>query len=102
MNDFFGVAALAKDLRAFVRMFFRGVMFGVGPTLVIEIVEEAGEAPGVFVATELLGVGANAGFDGQGVLSRLSLCVYSQRRFQASSRFGIFSSGIILMQLRVV
>ena len=64
MNDFFGVAALAENLRAFVGVLFRWVMFGIGPALVVEIVEQAGQAPGVLVAAELSGVGANAGFDG--------------------------------------
>jgi hypothetical protein len=33
-------------------------------------VKQAGKAPSVFVATELSGVGANAGFDGEGMFSQ--------------------------------
>ena len=102
VNDFFGVAALAENLRAFVGVLFRRVMFGIEPAFVVEIVKQSRQAPSAFVTAELLGVSPNAGFDGKACFRRLSLWVYSQRRFQASSRFGIFSSGIILMQLRVV
>jgi len=37
----------------------------IGPALVIEIVEQGGEAPGFFVGTGFAGVGADAGFDGK-------------------------------------
>src|SRR6202041_3051731 len=80
VNDLFGVATLAEDRRAFVGVLFRRVMFGVGPALVIEIVEETGKAPSVFVATELSGVGANAGFDGEGMFSQaFALGVFAEQ-----------------------
>jgi hypothetical protein len=63
VNDFLGIAALAENLRALVGVLLCCVMLGIGPALVVEIVEQAGQAPGVLVASELLGVGANAGLD---------------------------------------
>lgn len=50
VNDFFGVSALAENLRAFKGVLFRRVMFRVGPAFVVEIVKQAGQAPGVFIA----------------------------------------------------
>ncbi len=44
-------------------------MLGVGPALVIEVVEERGEAPGIFISALLPGVGPHASFDGQHVFS---------------------------------
>jgi len=80
VNDFFGVAALAENLRAFVGVLFRRVMFGIGPAFVVEIVKQARQAPGAFVATELLGVSANAGFNGQGMFSQaFALCVFAEQ-----------------------
>ncbi len=50
-------------------------MFGVGGVgvvrvaLVVEIVEQGGEAPELFVVAEFAGVGANAGFHGEHVFA---------------------------------
>ena len=80
VNDFLGVTALTENLRAFVGMLFRRVMLGVWPALIIEIVKQAGEAPGVFVAAELSSVGANAGFDGESMFAKaLALCVFAEK-----------------------
>ena len=68
-GDFLGVPALSEDFGAFGRMLAVGGVVGVGPALVIEVVEERGEAPGVFVGAVLTGIGANAGFDGEHVLA---------------------------------
>src|SRR5208282_2246651 len=50
-------------------MFLGGMVFRIGPALVVEIMEEAGEGPKTFVAAKLQGVGADAGFDRQGVFA---------------------------------
>jgi len=101
---FFGIAALAENLRTFVRMFFCGLMLRVGPALIVEIVEKTGEAPAVFVAAELAGVGANAGFDGQGMFSEaFALCVFAEeipgvvsiRHFFLGNHINATASGVV-------
>src|SRR4029077_4310748 len=80
VNDFLGVTALTENLRAFVGMLFRRVMLGIWPALVIKIVKQAGEAPGVFVAAELSGIGANAGFDGESMFEKaFALRVFAEK-----------------------
>ena len=80
VNDLLGVAALAENLRAFVGMLLRRVVIGVRPALVIKIVEQGGEAPGIFVAAEFSRVGADAGFDCEGVFAQaFSLRVFAEK-----------------------
>ncbi len=46
-----------------------GGVVGVGPALIVEVVEERGQAPGVFVGSILAGVSADTRFDGEHVLA---------------------------------
>ena len=52
-------------------MAFGGVMLLIGPALVIEIVQERGEAPEIFIGGGFAGVGAHAGFYGESVLAQI-------------------------------
>ncbi len=78
-DDFLGVALLAKDFGAFGGVLFvRSVRF-VGPALVVEVVEQSGDAPEFLVRAVLAGIGADAGFHGQHVLAEaLGLRVFAQ------------------------
>ena len=67
MNDLFRIAALAQDGGTLARMFFRRMVFDVGPALVIEIVQQSCKSPCFFIRGIPVGVGAHAGFDGQRV-----------------------------------
>src|SRR5438477_6780930 len=69
-NDFFRVAAFAEDFCAFGGMFAVGGVIGVGPALVIEIVQQGGDAPEFFVGTGFAGIGPDAGLDRQHVLAQ--------------------------------
>jgi hypothetical protein len=69
-DDFVGVAALAEDFRAFRGMLPVGRVIVIGPTLVIEIVKECGEAPELFVGALFAGVGADTGLHGKHVLAK--------------------------------
>jgi hypothetical protein len=55
-------------------------MLGVGPALVVEIVKEASEGPGVLVAAKLACVGAYARFDGERVFAKaFALRVFAEK-----------------------
>ena len=56
----------------------------VGIALVVEIVQQAGQAPQLDVAVEPRRVGPHRGLDGQHVPRKESDSVHSQRRVQAS------------------
>jgi hypothetical protein len=68
-NDFVGVAVLAQNFRAFRWMPRIGNVFVVGPALVVEIVEQGGDAPKLFIGALFACIGADAGFDRQHVLA---------------------------------
>jgi hypothetical protein len=68
-DDFFGVAVFAEDLGAFGGVLAVGGVVGVGPALVVEVMENGGEAPGIFVGAVFAGIGAHAGFDGEHVFA---------------------------------
>jgi hypothetical protein len=70
VNHFFRVSAFAENFRAFVGMFLRGMMGGVGPAFVVEIVEQACEGPEIFVSAEFSRVRAGAGFQGESVFTQ--------------------------------
>jgi hypothetical protein len=78
-DDFFGVTLLAKNLGACGGVLLvRGVGL-VGPALVVEIVEQSGDTPELFIGAMLAGVGADAGFHRQHVLAEtLRLRVFAQ------------------------
>jgi hypothetical protein len=79
-DEFFVVAVLAKYFGAFGGMLTVGCVVVVGPALVIEVVEESGEAPVVFVRTIFAGVGPDAGFDGKHVFAEaFRLGVFAQK-----------------------
>jgi len=63
--DFVGVAAFFQDFVAFVGMFFRGGIF-----LVIEIMDQSDDSPKILILAKLFGVGAHAGFDGEGMFAQ--------------------------------
>jgi hypothetical protein len=68
-------------------LFVRRVCF-VRPAFIIEVVEQRGDAPDLFIGAVLAGVGADAGFHGQHVLAEaLGLRVFAQELP------GIFSRG---------
>jgi hypothetical protein len=46
-----------------------GGVFLVGPTFVIEVMEQGGKGPGFFVSAGLAGVGAYAGLDREHVFA---------------------------------
>ena len=58
VDYFLGIARGAQDGRALQRM-----IGGIGPALVIEIVQEADDAPGFFIGAMFFGVGAHGDFD---------------------------------------
>src|SRR5271156_4910260 len=61
-------------------MLFGGVMRGVGPSLVIEIVQQSSDSPQVFVGAGLLRIGTHTSLYGQGVLTQaFSLGVFAQQ-----------------------
>src|SRR5579871_2792152 len=68
-NDFLGVSLFAQDFGAFGRVSAVGGVFMIGPAFVIEIVEESGEAPCVFIGAILSGIRADAGFNSQHVFA---------------------------------
>jgi hypothetical protein len=79
-DDFFGVAAFAEDFRALRGMFLVRSVRVVGLALVVEIVQQRGEAPKLFVRAGLSCVSANAGFHREHVLAQtLRLCVFAQQ-----------------------
>ena len=97
-DDFFRVAALAEDQGAGEGMLGSRVMIGVGPAFVIEIVEQSGEGPGIFIAAKFPGVGADAGFDGQGMLAEtFALCVFAKQGPGIIAVRHLFSSGLAAM-----
>ena len=63
--NLFGHAALFQDLAA-----LEGMVLGGGIFFVIEVVDEADEAPEFFVLAELAGVGAEAGFHRKSVFAK--------------------------------
>src|ERR1700687_882627 len=79
-DDFLGVTTLAKDFGAFGGVvLFRSVGF-VWPALVVEVVQQGGDAPELFIGDVLAGIGADAGFHGQHVLAEaLGLRVFAQQ-----------------------
>jgi hypothetical protein len=62
-------SALSEDCVAFVR-----IIFEAGPTVVVEVVNQADDAPHVLAVrravAQLAGAGAHAGFDGERVLAQ--------------------------------
>src|SRR5713226_5272287 len=57
----------------------RGVGF-VGPALVVEVMQQSGDAPELFIGAVLAGIGADAGFHGQHVLAEaFGLRVFAQK-----------------------
>ena len=81
LDQLLGVALLAQDRRAVLRMLVeRGV------DLVVEVVQQRRRAPELLVLPELLRVGADRRLDGERVRLRASLCVYSVSVCQARSR----------------
>lgn len=66
-DEFFAVAVFAKDFGAFGGVFAVGRVVVVGPAFVVEIVQESGEAPEIFIGAVFAGVGADTGFDGEHV-----------------------------------
>src|SRR5258707_12785950 len=79
-DNFFGVTLLAQDLRAFGGVALVGGMLVIGPALVVEVVQQRGEAPGLFVGAGFTGIGAHAGFDGKHVLTeRFGLRVFAEQ-----------------------
>jgi hypothetical protein len=59
----------AKDFGAFGGMFAGGRVIVVRPAFVVEVVEESGEAPEIFVGAVFAGVSADTGFYGEHVLA---------------------------------
>ena len=79
-DELFAVAVLAEDFGAFGGMLTVRRVIVVGPALVVEVVEEGGEAPEIFVGAVFSGVGANAGFDGEGMfLQAFALGVFAEQ-----------------------
>src|SRR5262249_18562773 len=73
--DLLGIAAFFEDFVAHERVLGRGGIF-----FIIEIVQQAGDAPLVFVLAELAGVGAHTGLNGQHVLAQaLRLGVFAKQ-----------------------
>ena len=68
-DDFFGVAAFAKDFRALSRMLAVGEVVTVRPSLVVKVVKQGGESPGFFIGAILASIGADAGFHGEHMLA---------------------------------
>jgi hypothetical protein len=68
-DNFLGVALLAKDFSAFGGMLFVGGVRFVGPTLIVKVVEQSGDAPELFVGAVLAGVSSDASLNGQHVLA---------------------------------
>ena len=52
-------------------MAFGGMVLLIGPALVVEIVQQRGEAPKLLVGGGLAGVSAHASFDGERVLAQI-------------------------------
>ena len=69
-NHFFRIAALAQDRRSARGMFFRGAVRVIGPALVVEVVQQGGEAPEFFLGAGLSRVCAHAGLDRQRVFAQ--------------------------------
>ncbi len=69
-NNFFGVAALAQNFRAFRGMPRVGSVLVVGPALVIEVMKQRRDAPKLFISVLLARVGADAGLDREHVLAQ--------------------------------
>jgi hypothetical protein len=79
-DEFFGVAAIAENSCALGGMLLvRGVV-GVGPALVIKIVQQSGKSPEFFIGAGFASVGADTGFYGQHVLAqRFGLRVFTDK-----------------------
>ena len=76
VNHVLGVASLAEDLRT-----FEGMVRGIGPALIVEIVQQPDDAPFLFVFVQLAGIGPHRRFDGQHVLAQaLALRVLTNQR----------------------
>src|ERR1700693_1213955 len=76
-------------------MLLGGVMCRIGPALVVEIVEQPGERPGIFVAAKFSGVGADAGLDSQRVFAKtFALGVLAQQIPRIIAVRHLFSSSI--------
>ena len=69
-DEFCRVAPFAKNSSALGGMFLVRGVSGVGKFLVVEVVEQRGESPKVFIGARFFGVGANAGFDGEHVFAQ--------------------------------
>jgi hypothetical protein len=79
-DDFFGVAAFTQEFGAFGGMFLVGSVIVVGPAFVIEIMEERGQAPSLFVGAVFASVGPDAGFHRQHVLAqRFGLRIFTNQ-----------------------
>ena len=74
VNHVFRIAALFQNLGALQRMVRR-----VGPALVIEVVQQADNAPCLRVFAEFARIGAHGGFDSKHVLDQARVfCVFLQ------------------------
>src|ERR1700722_1148580 len=80
VDHFFGVAAFAENFGTFVGMFLGRVLGGVGPAFVIEIMEQTGEGPEVFLGAKFTSVRASAGLHRQSVLAKaFALSVFAEK-----------------------
>lgn len=79
-DHFFRIAVLAENFGALGGMFAVGSVVVVGPTLVVEVVEEGNEAPELLVGTKFAGVGADTGLDGKHVFAQtFGLSVFTEK-----------------------
>src|SRR5712692_2989684 len=89
-------------------MLLGGMVGVVGPTLVVEIVQQRRQAPELFIGAKLARIGAHAGFHRQRMLAQvLVLCVLAQQgpgvvatRHRWSSRKEPFSATSICNSTR--
>ena len=79
-DEFCRVAPFAKNSSALGGMFLVRGVSGVGKFLVVEVVEQRGESPKVFIGARFFGVGANAGFDGEHMFAQaFGLRVFAEK-----------------------
>ena len=68
--DLLGVALLAQNLCSRGGMPLIGRVLVIGPSLVVEIVQQRSEPPGFFICAGFAGVGAHTRFHGEHVLAQ--------------------------------
>src|SRR3990172_2722219 len=73
-DQFLRVPTFPQNDRALRGVFLSGMVAVVGPAFIVKIVEQGGEPPEFFVVAELAGIGADTGFDGQGMLAQAIAC----------------------------